>query len=98
MAGSAYPTGGQPKHLGLPGWQRDPQQPPAARPTQRQCPRRSGRLLGRPAGSAAGPPGRAPGDPGQGGLAAQAWVEEVEGADLAGAELVVVDRLVVPAA
>src|SRR5512133_2753710 len=32
------------------------------------------------------PPGSVPGDPGQGGLAAQAGMEEVQGADLAGAE------------
>jgi hypothetical protein len=43
-------------------------------------------LLGRPAGSAARPPGRGPGDPGQGRLAAQAGVEEVQGADLTGSD------------
>src|SRR4029450_7512545 len=48
--------------------------------------------------SGAGPPRGGPGDPGQGRLAAQAGVEEVQGADLAGAEPVVVDRSTIPAA
>src|SRR5512132_743660 len=82
---------------GSPGWQK----PPAPRSTSAtpvSTQNGSRRLLGQPAGSGAGPPGGGPGYSGQGGLPAETGMEEVQGADLAGAELVVVDRQVVPAA
>src|SRR5215217_168683 len=72
--------------------------PRSTSPTPVSTQNGSRRLLGQPAGSGAGPPGGGPGYSGQGGLAAETGMEVVQGADLAGAELVVVDRQVVPAA